>query len=107
MRQIVDVIRERMSMEDTKQRTYIEWQTRALASFMAANAQSEKGAKKMQEAAEKLSILPQDGSEQQSRRQAPPTTEHLEHPERVQAPQGKQGSFEKLSGIFGGASGQG
>ncbi len=60
MRQIIEVVRERRSVEDTRARSYVEWQTRALASFIAATAMSEDGAKELQKAAMSLSILPEN-----------------------------------------------
>ena len=77
----MDVIRERVSVAEAKERSYIEWQTRALASFIASTSMSEKGAKQLMQAAEKLSMLPPEESEQK--------------------PEPRKGSFERLGGLFG------
>jgi hypothetical protein len=73
-----------LSVEDAKSRLYLEWQTRALATFIAATAMSSDGSKELQRAAMNLSIIPEEPEETTS----PSVIEPL------------PGSFEKLMGIF-------
>jgi len=73
MRQIVDVVRERQSLEQARVRVHLEWQTRALCSFLAQTVDSPKAAKKLLEVAGQLSLTPQPATQQSSRPVAPVT----------------------------------
>jgi hypothetical protein len=91
---VVEVIRERVSLFDARSRAYVEWQTKVLAGFIASTAQTEDGARKLHKAAEGLSMLPSDD------------TAPVEDPSKPAGPipaEARVGSFEKLSGFFGGA----
>ena len=71
MRQIVDVVRERVSLEQARVRVHLEWQTRALCSFLAQTVDSPKAAKKLLEVAGQLSLIPQPATQQSARPVAP------------------------------------
>lgn len=86
---MVEVIRERTSLADARTRAYVEWQTKAITGFIASTAQSEKGARELHKAAERLSMMPaSDGPDGE--------------PVRAPVAEPRPGSFERLGGFFGG-----
>ena len=67
----MDVVRERVSLEQARVRVHLEWQTRALCSFLAQTVDSPKAAKKLLEVAGELSLSPQPVTQQSARPVAP------------------------------------
>jgi len=109
MRQVVEAIRERVSVEQARERVYLEWQTRALASFIAQTVDSPKAAKKLLEAAGHLSLNPDPDAKRSPSpvRPEPVTDVEVVRPgeppdESTVASGARLGSFERLAAGMGG-----
>lgn len=95
----METIRERISVADARQRSYIEWQTKILAGFISSTVQSEKGMHELHKAAMSLSMFSEsENSEPDSSESGKPGTM------KPQVIEPRTGSFEKLSGFFRGGS---
>jgi hypothetical protein len=88
---MVAVIQERLSVQDARNRSYIEWQTKALASFIANTASSKKTARELLRSAHKLSMLPKDDTSSDSSQR--------ENGRASNTP--RAGSYERLMAGFG------
>ena len=101
VRQIIEVIKERKSVKDVNEKLLIDWQTRTIASFLAALPFSAETSKEMAKSIDTISLFaPKDGTSIKSSSK-PLSLDHLESgPGSV--PEPNKGSTERLMMMFGG-----